>query len=56
MHTPQVKYLQDFARKLNLNIQYETEIVDVSRPNKTQVFHLTDQNNVVHHCQVVIAR
>ncbi|XP_064406922.1 FAD-dependent oxidoreductase domain-containing protein 2-like [Halichondria panicea] len=50
-----VKYLQDFASKLNLNIQYETEIVDVSRPNKSQVFHLTDQNNVVHHCQVVVA-
>ena len=51
----QVKYLQDYANKLELNIQYETEIVDVSRfVDGGKNFHLTDQSNTIHRCKVVI--
>ena len=53
----QVKYLQDFASKLELNIQYETEIVDISRyVDGGRNFHLTDHRNNVHQCKVVIVR
>ena len=53
----QHKYLQDYASKLQLNIQYETEIVDVSKHvDGGRNFHLTDQHNNVHQCRVVIVR
>ena len=51
---PQIKYLQDFASKLQLNIQYETEIVDVSRV--VAGFLLTDNRSNVHRCKVLIVR
>ena len=40
---PQIKYLQDFASTLQLNIEYETEIIDVSRV--VAGFLLTDNRN-----------
>ena len=53
----QLKYLGDYARKLELNIQYETEIVDISRlVDGGTNFHLTDQNGDVHQCRVLIVR
>ena len=51
---PQIKYLQDFASKLQLNIEYETEIIDVSRV--VAGFLLTDNRNNVHQCRVLIVR
>ena len=51
---PQIKYLQDFASKLDLNIEYETEIVDVSRV--VAGFLLADNRNNVHRCRVLIVR
>ena len=51
---PQIKYLQDFASKLDLNIEYETEIIDVSRV--VAGFLLTDNRNNVHRCRVLIVR
>ena len=51
----QVHYLQDFASKLKLNIQYGTEIKKLSRWEEgSQLFKLLDQHGVVHICRTVV--
>ena len=58
--SPQVRYLQDFAERLELNIQYNTEITEVGRPPQTgsepEPFHLKDQNGAIYYCKVLIVR
>jgi hypothetical protein len=46
-----VRYLEDYASKLNLNIQYETEIVNIE---KNEHFELLDANGETYTCEVVI--
>ena len=58
----QVQYLQDFAERLELNIWYNTEIKEVTRPPPSEEyeewvpFHLEDQNQILHLCDVLIVR
>ena len=58
----QVQYLQDYAERLELNIWYNTEIKEVTRPPPSEEyeesvpFHLEDQNEILHLCDVVIVR
>ena len=51
----QVQYFSDFANKMKLNIQYHTEIVDVSREGMGD-FKLKDQNGTSYYCQIVVVR
>ena len=51
--TLQVRYLQDYAYELELNIQYNTEITEVDRP-VARPFHLKDQNGVIYRCDIVV--
>ena len=50
----QVKYFQDFGTILKLNIQYNTEIKRISK--EQQFFELSDQNNNIYRCRVLIMR
>ena len=58
----QVQYLQDFAERLQLNIQYNTEITHVERPDQgdkgegSTPFLLKDQNKLVYYCEILIVR
>ena len=54
----QVKYLQDFAERFRLNIQYNTEVVSVARQksHKSKRFVLKDQQNMVYKCDALIVR
>ncbi|XP_070580581.1 FAD-dependent oxidoreductase domain-containing protein 2-like [Ptychodera flava] len=53
-----VKYLQDYASKLKLNVQYNTNIANIEKkpdlrdPNSK--FYLTDQVNKTYVCQTLI--
>ena len=56
MPTHQVRYLQDYAQKQNLNVVYDTAIKTVKRwVDGSKLFHLVDQMEVVHQCRTVIA-
>ena len=50
----QVKYFQDFGTILKLNIQYNTEIKRISK--EQQFFELSDQNNNIYRCRVLVMR
>jgi len=54
----QVKYLQDFAERFRLNIQYNTEVVSVARQksHKSKRFLLKDQQKMVYKCDALIVR
>ena len=58
----QVQYLQDFSERLELNIWYNTEIKEVTRPPPSEEyeewvpFHLEDQNQILYLCDVLIVR
>ncbi|XP_065899576.1 FAD-dependent oxidoreductase domain-containing protein 2-like [Dysidea avara] len=53
-----VTYLQDFAKKLKLNIQYNSEIVSVAREKSdgptAGKFVLEDRNGTSYHCDIVV--
>ena len=49
-----MKYLNDYATKLNLNVQLNTNITRVEKV--TDQFVLTDQNGATHHCKILILR
>ena len=50
----QVRYFQDFGSTLKLNIQYNTEIKRISK--EQQFFELSDQNNNIYRCKVLVMR
>ncbi|XP_048575414.1 FAD-dependent oxidoreductase domain-containing protein 2 [Nematostella vectensis] len=51
-----VKYLNDYATKLKLNVQYNTNIRNVSRKvmGKTTQFFIKDQNDTVYECRTLV--
>ncbi|XP_015768238.1 PREDICTED: FAD-dependent oxidoreductase domain-containing protein 2-like [Acropora digitifera] len=51
-----VKYLNDYANKLNLKVQYNTNIKLVSRDGEGSeaLFHLKDQNETTYMCKNVV--
>ncbi|XP_048575834.1 FAD-dependent oxidoreductase domain-containing protein 2 isoform X2 [Nematostella vectensis] len=50
-----VKYLNDYAKKLKLNVQYNTNITKISRGTRAEdPFYLYDQNAVKHTCTNLI--
>ncbi|EDV20875.1 uncharacterized protein TRIADDRAFT_31022 [Trichoplax adhaerens] len=51
-----VRYLNDYANRLQLNIQYQTDIVKLSRGylNGINMFKLIDQHQNIHLCNVTI--
>ena len=51
-----MRYFEDYAFQLNLNIQYNTEIKKISRNVQTGHFQLMDQDKHVYNCQVLIMR
>ena len=51
----QVRYLQDYASKQDLKIEYETEIKSVRRwVDNSVLYHLLDQNSHTHICRTVL--
>ena len=54
----QVNYLNDFATKLKLNVQYNTDVKLITKQGQgdTAVFLLQDQNGTAHSCRDVIMR
>ncbi|XP_059155814.1 FAD-dependent oxidoreductase domain-containing protein 2-like [Physella acuta] len=51
-----VKYLQDFQRKLGINVQFNTQIKNIRKvDNKDGGFLMDDQNEVTYSCKRVIA-
>ena len=47
--------MNDFATKLKLNVQYNTEIVEVSRfVEGSKLFSLRDQHGTTYQCRVLI--
>ena len=53
----QVRYLQDYAQRLDLNVQLNTEIVQVDRlQDQSEAFHLRDQNGTSYFCSILIVR
>lgn len=58
----QLQYLEDYAERLELNIWYNTEIKEVTRPPPSEgyeesvPFYLEDQNEIIHLCDVLIVR
>ena len=51
-----MRYFEDYAFQLNLNIQYNTEIKKISRNVQTGRFQLMDQDEHAYDCQVLIMR
>ena len=53
-----MRYLNDYATKLKLKVQYNTNIKLVSRNDEGDdaLFHLTDQNGTTYTCKNVIMR
>lgn len=53
-----MRYLNDYATKLKLKVQYNTNIKLVSRNGEGDdaLFHLTDQNGTMYTCKNVIMR
>jgi len=52
-----VRYLQDYAQRLDLNVQLNTEIVQVDRlQDQSEAFHLRDQNGTSYFCSILIVR
>ena len=51
-----MKYLNDYANKLNLKVQYNTNIKLVSRDGEGReaLFHLKDQNETTYMCKNVV--
>ncbi|XP_077980798.1 FAD-dependent oxidoreductase domain-containing protein 2-like isoform X2 [Glandiceps talaboti] len=53
-----VQYLQDYASKLQLNIQYNTNIVNIKRAPDARIgypkFRVLDQNNATYDCRNLI--
>ena len=53
----QVRYLHDFADRLELNVQFQNEITEITRDrNETGMFQLRNQNGTSYSCRVVIIR
>ena len=53
----QVRYLHDFAERLELNVQFQNEITEITRDqNGTGIFQLRNQNGTSYPCRVVIIR
>lgn len=53
----QVRYLHDFADRLELNVQFQNEITEITRDqNGTGMFQLRNQNGTSYSCRVVIIR
>ena len=51
----QFHYLRDYAKKLELNIHYSTEIKEIDR-SPEGLFKLKDQNDTLYYCTVLIVR
>lgn len=51
----QVRYLHDFAERLELNVQFQNEITEITR-DQNRIFQLRNQNGTTHACRVVIIR
>lgn len=45
------RYLADFADRLNLSIQYDTEISGIKRNRTDQILHMKDQKHNLHSCR-----
>ena len=48
-----VQYLNDFASKLDLNVQYNTEVSNIMK-QEDGLFNMTDPQQNVYSCQYVI--
>ena len=52
-----MRYLHDFADRLELNVQFQNEITEITRDrNETGMFQLRNQNGTTYSCRVVIIR
>ena len=49
-----MRYLQDYASELDINVRYNTEICEIDKEDGK--FALTDQTGEVHTCSVLIVR
>eukprot|EP00794_Sanderia_malayensis_P008745 gene8745-9679_t len=49
-----VKYLNDYATKLKLNVKYNANIRLVTKDNATEVFTLLDKNDEMYMCKTLI--
>lgn len=49
-----MRYLQDYASELDINVQYSTEISEVNIEGGK--FVLKDQNKQIYSCEIVIVR
>ena len=49
-----MRYLQDYASELGINVQYNTEIREIDKEDGR--FMLKDQTGKVHFCSVLIVR
>ncbi len=52
-----MRYLQDFAEKLALNVEYDTEVRQVKQwtgDGGKRVFHLLDQRGATRQCRTVV--
>ena len=53
----QVRYLRDFAERLELIVQFQNEITEITRDqNGTGTFQLKNQNGTSYTCRVVVVR
>ena len=53
----QVRYLHDYAERLELNVQFFYEITEIGRDqNGTGLFYLQNQNGTSYSCRVVVVR
>lgn len=51
----QVRYLHDFAERLELNVLFQNEITEITR-DQNGMFQLWNQNGTSYACRVVIIR
>ena len=51
----QVRYLHDFTERLELNVQFQNEITEITR-DQNGIFQLRNQNGTSYACRVVIIR
>ncbi|XP_071797153.1 FAD-dependent oxidoreductase domain-containing protein 2-like [Asterias amurensis] len=49
-----VQYLNDYARKLKLNIRYDTNVQNISRPTDGESFSFVDQHGYAYTCRILI--
>lgn len=49
-----MKYFEDFADELHLNIMYNAEIKSIARDKVTKEFILRDQSDQMYKCSILI--